>query len=147
MCAEVSRRLPACGPGLTSCEFSTGRHPPAWGNNDRYHLAGSVGFYLGLQAGELERRAFGQVYLGSMAFIADFDSSAMLTIDLDHVDDPLKHARRVTEQGGVLNVPAEAELPGRLNLQVEISTRYGSAELRGAQVPLLVSEQLVPPFR
>jgi hypothetical protein len=95
-------------------------------------LAGFVSFRLGLQAGDLERSAFGRVYLGSMAFIADFDSSTMLTIDLDHVDDPLEHARRLTEQGGVFNVPAEAELPGRLNLQVEFLTRYASAELRGA---------------
>jgi len=100
--------------------------------DDWHHLAGSVGFHLGLQAGDLERRALGRDYLGSMAFIAEFDRSPMLAIDLDHVDDPLKHARHVTEQGGVLNVPPEAEFPGRLNLQVELSTRYSSVELRGA---------------
>ena len=70
----------------------------------------------------------------------------MLAIDLDHIDEPLKHPRRVTEEGGVLNIPPEEEFPGMWNLQVELSTRYGSAQVRGAQVPQLVSEQLVPPF-
>jgi hypothetical protein len=107
---------------LTSSGVGWPPHRPIPWDGCGHHLAGTVGFHLGLQAGRLEKRAFGQVYLGSIAFIPDPDGSTMLAIDLVHFDDPLKHARHVTEQGSVLGVLAEAELPVRLNLKVEFLT-------------------------
>ena len=56
--------------------------------------------------------------------------SSSIKFALYHVDDPLKHARRVTEQGGVLNVPPEAEFPGMLNTRsfeiVVVSKSHGT---------------------
>ena len=83
------------------------------GNRNGDRLAGSVGLCLGFQAGVLEIRSLRYFDSGDSLVVANFDGRAMLAIDLNHIDDPGKDVGGAGEQGGVLDVPAEAELSVR----------------------------------
>ena len=83
------------------------------GNRNGDRPAGSVGLRPGFQAGALEIRSLRQFDSGGPLVVANFDGRAMLAIDLNHMDDPGKDVGGAGEQGGVLDVPAEAELSVR----------------------------------
>jgi len=46
----------------------------------------------------------------SLMFISDFDSCAVLTVDLNHFNDPLKQLVGIREQSGVPDRTSEAHL-------------------------------------